>query len=301
MTCDGKPEARKIQFTVIAKAISLTAGTYELEQAIELARNLSTIPIECEIFDDTGKLIRSFLRQEGEADAPAPEREDSEVIGVGLEDRDIDFEGLEEKYPGDTTELTWKAKKKKRAAAMADGLGITYDPAVMDGKDETRSERQPTEEPQGAETIDVGLISPEGIDNVVSLLPALKSIPPGEIADWSGGYMEPEYHRTVQGVMDALNGNHFVQPFDWPKWQPTAMKIYKEPTRLSKATLKTCVKLTTLHVRKDRFCGGHFGAMVASGHIIAILERVAALRESAERRQEKSFQAIWKTMDLDKD
>jgi hypothetical protein len=33
-----------------------------------------------------------------------------------------------------------------------------------------------------------------------------------------------------------------------------------------------------MHVRKDRFCEGHFGAVLESGHIAAILRRVAGIR-----------------------
>jgi hypothetical protein len=62
--------------------------------------------------------------------------------------------------------------------------------------------------------------------------------------------------------MRSFLENHFVQPFDWAEWQSTAVKLFNEPERLSKATLKTCVKLITLHVSKDRFVGGHFGEMV---------------------------------------
>jgi hypothetical protein len=62
--------------------------------------------------------------------------------------------------------------------------------------------------------------------------------------------------------MRSLRENHFLQPFDWPQWQATALRIPKEPSRLPKADLKTRVKSITLHVRKDRFVGGHFGEMV---------------------------------------
>jgi hypothetical protein len=142
---------------------------------------------------------------------------------------------------------------------------------------------------EDAESINVGLISPECIDRVVSFISVLSSIPAKDIAIWeepkdgNDGVMmlslEPSYHCAVEELMKALNENHFVQSFDWGKWQSTAMKIYKEPSRLSKATLRTCIKLITLHVRTDRFVGGHFGAMVSEGHIVAILRRLAELRK----------------------
>lgn len=142
------------------------------------------------------------------------------------------------------------------------------------------------------------VITREGIDRVVSFIPALESIPANEIARWPDHgkvadgtlvlSLEPEYHPTVRALMRSFRENHFVQPFDWPEWQSTAEKIFNEPHRLSKVTLKTCVKLITLHVRKDRFVGGHFGEMVRRGHIATILRRLAELRKSlAVRTQSK--------------
>jgi hypothetical protein len=90
--------------------------------------------------------------------------------------------------------------------------------------------------------------------------------------------LEPEYAPQVSALMHAFYDNNFVQPFDWGQWQSTAEKIFHDPKRLSKASLSTCVKLITLHVRKDRFCGGHFGEMVRCGHIMAILRRLETLR-----------------------
>lgn len=147
---------------------------------------------------------------------------------------------------------------------------------------------------EDTESFDVGLIQPESIDKVVSFIPALESIPASKIARWPDQgkkadgtlvlSLEPEYHPTVRALMRSLRENHFVQPFDWPQWQSTALKSFNEPSRLAKATLKTCVKLITLHVRKDRFVGGHFGEMVRCGHIVAILHRLAELRKSLTDR-----------------
>jgi hypothetical protein len=133
-----------------------------------------------------------------------------------------------------------------------------------------------------AASFDVGLILPQCIDKIVSFIPVLSSIPAEDIARWPEakkrddgvlvlGGLEPYYHPSVIALRKSFYENHFVQPFDWVKWQSTAVKIFNEPNRLSKATLKTCPKLITLHVRKDRFVGGHFGEMVRCGHIAVIL------------------------------
>jgi hypothetical protein len=44
-------------------------------------------------------------------------------------------------------------------------------------------------------------------------------------------------------------------------------------------TSPTLCRLYTLHVRKDRFCEGHFAAMLANGHIAALTRRLKAIRE----------------------
>ena len=87
--------------------------------------------------------------------------------------------------------------------------------------------------------------------------------------------------REVDELIDALYECGFIQPFDWPAWQPTAEQYLEEPQRLAGADLGTLQKLLTIHVRKDRFCEGHFTEMTACGHITAILERLAKLSSEA--------------------
>jgi hypothetical protein len=132
-------------------------------------------------------------------------------------------------------------------------------------------------------SIDVALISPEGVDKVVSFIPVLSAIPVQEIERGSELSLEPDYHPAVIALMEAFRENHFVQPFEWGHWGGNAAKIFEDANQLSNATLETCIKLITLHVRQDRFNGGHFGEMVRSGHISAILHRLAALRESIRK------------------
>jgi hypothetical protein len=78
-----------------------------------------------------------------------------------------------------------------------------------------------------------------------------------------------------------LYENGFVRSFNWVKWQRDAIAYYEHPERLEKARIITCVKLLTLHARKDHFVDGHFAAMVSSGHISRILKRIEKLLESS--------------------
>jgi hypothetical protein len=152
-------------------------------------------------------------------------------------------------------------------------------------------------ESEDTTSINVELILPECIDKVASFIPVLASIPAKEFARWpeqkkrDDGVLElslePHYHPAIGALMRSFYENHFVQPFDWAQWQPTGAKICEEPNLLSRATLETCIKLITLHIRKDRFVGGHFGAMVSCGHIPAILHRLVELRKSLAVRTQR--------------
>ena len=85
---------------------------------------------------------------------------------------------------------------------------------------------------------------------------------------------------TTRGGLAPARANRvceyhgIVRDFDWPKWLPRAVRIFRNPSLLRKARMKTCLKLLTLHIRRDRFCDGHLGAMLASGHITAIIRRM---------------------------
>lgn len=131
------------------------------------------------------------------------------------------------------------------------------------------------------------MITKENIEAVVAFLPALELIPKGEEAHWADSgkspdgtpvlSLEPDYHPDVRALIRAFYDNNFVQPFDWSGWQHEAKEFFNNPELLHKVDLDTCCKLITLHVRKDRFSGGHFGLMVETGHIAAIVRRLREL------------------------
>jgi hypothetical protein len=61
------------------------------------------------------------------------------------------------------------------------------------------------------------------------------------------------------------------------KWESTAWRIFKNPDLLRRVQMKTCIKLLTLHIRRERFCDGHLAWMLNEGHITAILRRMGEL------------------------
>lgn len=127
--------------------------------------------------------------------------------------------------------------------------------------------------------------SEESIDKVVAHLPALEAVAPGEIVS-SQDWADCAYHPAIEALRRAFYDNGFVQVFDWGKWQPEAENFIQNPPLMQAANLETCVKLIATHMRKERFCSGHFGEMVRCGHIAAILRRLAAMRDSPAKRDE---------------
>ncbi|MEI8196052.1 MAG: DUF6508 domain-containing protein [Phycisphaerae bacterium] len=127
--------------------------------------------------------------------------------------------------------------------------------------------------------------TPKQIDAILKHLPVLQN-PSLSVSKWHTGKdkdgtisMPMEVHSPEVGSLVAdLYKYEFVADFDWPSWQRSAEKYVEDSGRLQRATLGTLVKLLTTHVRKDRFCEGHFSEMVECGHIRAILERLAVLR-----------------------
>ncbi len=100
-----------------------------------------------------------------------------------------------------------------------------------------------------------------------------------------GTIIMPSEERSPEVVrlVHDLYKNEFIQAFDWSSWQEEAEKLLADPERMKDADLETLVKLLTTHVRKDRFCEGHFTSMIRSGHIQAILERLAELQSRTQQ------------------
>jgi hypothetical protein len=125
------------------------------------------------------------------------------------------------------------------------------------------------------------------IDAIIGFLPRLQALDPNHAARWPEMRQTGEHefeiyrgedHPLVTEFIKALYEHGLVRDFDWPKWQPEAVRLHDHPEALKRARMKTCVKLLTLHARKDRFVDRHFASMVQSGHIAAVLCRMAEIR-----------------------
>ena len=128
------------------------------------------------------------------------------------------------------------------------------------------------------------------LDAVLQFQPTLEARSAGA---WAGGERRTDgtltapwfdYDRRILEFIRACGENGMIEVFDWPAWEPEAIRLYENPDLLAEADLATIRKLLTLHIRKDRFSEGHLAAMVEVGHISAILTRLAEIRRSLPLR-----------------
>ena len=136
-----------------------------------------------------------------------------------------------------------------------------------------------------------GPLTIANIDAVLAFLPALEdpgaefTQPPeveGEdrptnLIAWAPDELTP----LAADFKAALYDNGFVEAFDWVSWDGPR-RYHEDPTLLDDADLETVRRLLTAHVRDDRFEQGHFADMLQSGHLQAILRRLAVLRAGLE-------------------
>lgn len=65
--------------------------------------------------------------------------------------------------------------------------------------------------------------------------------------------------------------------FDWGKWIQQAEHYMNNPDAVAQADLVTIQKLITAHFRGERFAEGHLESIHQSGHLSALLRRIAQL------------------------
>lgn len=86
------------------------------------------------------------------------------------------------------------------------------------------------------------------------------------------------YAPEVDEFIQLLYRENLVTDFNWTAWTREAEQFMSDSQRLESADLETIQKLLTTHVRAERFSSGHFAKMIQTGHILAILNRLAGIR-----------------------
>lgn len=124
------------------------------------------------------------------------------------------------------------------------------------------------------------MVTVEALDHVLAYLPLFKR-KAHELykVDVETSLFDPySYGRGVQQFINILHEESFIVPLDWGTWQETAREYMDQPEKLQTADLEAIQKLLTTHVQAERFSSGHFANVIANGHILAILNRLAEIR-----------------------
>lgn len=128
------------------------------------------------------------------------------------------------------------------------------------------------------------VLPPINVAQIDALIPFLE---PFEAAGFAAGRVETRegqvpwfsYNDIVLSFLEALYDNGWITTaFKWPQWQESAWQLVRSPAEIETADATTIQRLLIVHVRKDRFCGGHLADMFEIGHIVALLRRLKAIR-----------------------
>lgn len=122
-------------------------------------------------------------------------------------------------------------------------------------------------------------VLPEIAKQILQLMPALEdpALEHAELVVKEGQWPYYVYSDYLCDLEKLLYKSKIIYSFNWPDWQDVAIRYYEDPTLIETADLDTVRKLLITHVRKDRFCDGHLGAMLHEGHLTAILHRLEGL------------------------
>ncbi|MEU1285043.1 DUF6508 domain-containing protein [Kitasatospora sp. NPDC005856] len=70
--------------------------------------------------------------------------------------------------------------------------------------------------------------------------------------------------------------------FDWMNWAPYQDRRISDPEFIAGADTQTLRRITTAHLRIDRFVDGHLEEIDRTGILAGIVDRLRALEESGE-------------------
>lgn len=127
------------------------------------------------------------------------------------------------------------------------------------------------------------------IDELLRFLPLFEEPGRSFVTRWAGGETTADGAITMPYPIYAEDVAAFFLLAGDPFWcdytyNPTeAGKLLEDDAFIAQATLDEIKTLLTYCVRGERFCDGHWGAVLESGKIVAILRRLAAIRETFDQ------------------
>ena len=125
--------------------------------------------------------------------------------------------------------------------------------------------------------------SRQDIEKLISFAPRIDALDRSAIVRWRGGESGedgslsapyPEYHEVVSQFYEAASGECWCG-YDYDSGE--AGRMLEDWIAVRSATLAHIKTMLTFCVRGERFCDGHWAAMIEAGHIGRLLDRLEAL------------------------
>jgi hypothetical protein len=128
----------------------------------------------------------------------------------------------------------------------------------------------------------------EKIEELLRFLP-LFDVPGRDfVVDWRGDETRPDGSITLPYPVYAQDVEAFYRLAGQSCWSDTAYvpeqarRMLEDEAAIRRATLDQIRTMLTYCVRGERFCDGHWAAMLESGRVVAILRRLQVLRGSLD-------------------
>lgn len=124
------------------------------------------------------------------------------------------------------------------------------------------------------------------IDELLACVPGLQQPGVKYIETWEGGETDaagvmhvpyPRYTPQVQSFF-RLAARECWADYDYDP--ATAREMVRDDAFIASATLANVKTMLTFMVRGERFCDGHWGAMLSEGRVQAVLQRLKQIKES---------------------
>ena len=129
-------------------------------------------------------------------------------------------------------------------------------------------------------------ITRQKIDELIRFLPIFQEPGVRFVVEWAGGEKTEDGAMTMHYPVYTQEAEKFFGLAGQPCWcdydyvPKEAGEMIEDEDFIRHATLEEIKSMLTFCVRGERFCDGHWEAMLESGKVARILERLAVLKES---------------------